>query len=541
MAQTTKGTLPNEENQIKSEWEDMVTKRQPYLDRARTYSKLTLKYLYPDVSQDSETSTLDLQGDWQIDGPLLTNHLANMYMQTLFPPNRSFFKLNLSAEDMAGMAEGSGLSKAAVEFALSRAEDDARKLMLNVGGRPALLDSIKHIIVSGNALIYYPEKGKMQAYALDEFCVQRDPDGEITSLITRDNKGFLTLPEDMRNLVRTELNIRPEDEEKTNVNLYTRVKLSPDSTDTENPNYIIQQAVDQFPFAESEVTMTRNELRWIPIGWHRTRRESYYRGLVELIYPALYNVSVLTEAVVKGIAVITDIKLLVEPDSIIDIPTLNSSGPGTYHYGEAGSVNPVQVGNIGDWSFITNVIDQFVAKLSKAFLMAVPRNSERTTAEEIRLMMRELETSHGGVFGVLSQTLQLQLSRLLLKGIELDLNGTSLEPVILTGMDAMGRSANNDNMRMFAEDLTMYDAIPDAFKDLIVARDMFIDLASGRDVDFTRWTKTPEDLEADAQAQAQAQAQSLLMQEGAKGMQSQVANMPQDQAMEMAGQMGGPQ
>jgi hypothetical protein len=533
--------VSNEPNQIKAEWSEMITLRQPYLDRAKTYSKLTLKYLYPDVSTDTETATLDLQGDWQIDGPLLTNHLANMYMQTLFPPNRSFFKLNLSAEEMENLRANSGLSKAAIEFALSRAEDDARKLMLNIGGRPALLDAIKHIIVSGNALVYYPEKGKLQAYALDEYVVQRDPDGEITNLITRDNKGFLTLPEDMRNLVRQELNIRPEDEEKTNVNLYTRIKLSPDSIDQEDPTYVIQQAVDQFPFQDSEVEMKRTEIRWIPIGWHRTRRESYFRGLIELIYPALYNVSVLTEAVVKGIAVITDIKLLVEPDSIIDIPTLNSSGPGTYHYGEAGAVNPVQVGNIGDWSFITQVIDSFVTKLSKAFLMAVPRNSERTTAEEIRLMMRELETSHGGVFGVLSQTLQLQLSRLLLKGIDLDLNGTSIEPVILTGMDAMGRSTNNDNMRMFAEDLTMYDAIPDAFKDLIVARDMFIDLASGRDVDFTRWTKTPEELEQDAQAQASQQAETLLMESGAKGMQSQVANMPQEQAMAMAQQVGTPE
>ena len=50
-------------------------------------------------------------------------------------------------------------------------------------------------------------------------------------------------------------------------------------------------------------------------------------------------------------------------------------------------------------------------RLSYAFLLnaSVIRDSERTTAEEVRMTAQELQDSLGGIYGVLSQEFQLPL------------------------------------------------------------------------------------------------------------------------------------
>ena len=51
-------------------------------------------------------------------------------------------------------------------------------------------------------------------------------------------------------------------------------------------------------------------------------------------------------------------------------------------------------------------------RLAAAFLLnsSVQRDAERVTAEEVRFMAQELESTLGGVYSVLSQEFQLPLS-----------------------------------------------------------------------------------------------------------------------------------
>jgi hypothetical protein len=152
-------------------------------------------------------------------------------------------------------------------------------------------------------------------------------------------------------------------------------------------------------------------------------------------------------------------------------------------------------------------------RLEQAFLSATSavRDSERTTALEIRYLANDLEQSHGGVYSVLSQEFQVPMSRLILKELErtsnVDLEGFEFVPV--TGMEALGRNNDADKLRQFSQvlqetpvlqqSIAQYFNVPNYIEDLTVA----YSLPSGR------YIKTPEQI---AQEQQAMQEQQLAVQ-----------------------------
>ena len=90
-------------------------------------------------------------------------------------------------------------------------------------------------------------------------------------------------------------------------------------------------------------------------------------------------------------------------------------------------------------------LERQTREVSQAFLMgaATVRDSERTTAFEVRRMTEELEATLGGVYSQLSETMQQARMRRLI--VQMKRNGQLpdwpdglVEPVILTGMEALG-------------------------------------------------------------------------------------------------------
>jgi hypothetical protein len=94
---------------------------------------------------------------------------------------------------------------------------------------------------------------------------------------------------------------------------------------------------------------------------------------------------------------------------------------------------------------------------------AIQREAERVTSTEVRIMAQELETTLGGVYSLLAQEMQLPLlkaieARLDEKGelpVELKkLSASSVKPVIVAGMDALGRNADLSKIIQLQQILT---------------------------------------------------------------------------------------
>lgn len=517
----------NESGTIKEEYKSLETARKPYIDRARKFADVTLKYMFPDVEEGQETNTLDLTGDWQIDGPMLVNHLANVYLDMTFPVTRSFFKNSAAPEIIENAAKAQNSSETDIDMQMSMAEKAANTEFNIRAGRVAWLECVKNGIISGNFCLYKPEKANFQAYSLEEYVCQRDMSGNWIKLITVDSIAFSTLPKDVQDEVRAELALDKDEEKTKNIDLFTRVMLvGGDGSDPEDPDYAVQQAVDEVPVESTQVIMKRSQLRWFVDGWNFVRRENYGRGLIEDVYPSLLAISVYSQALLQGVAAATDYKNLVDPDSVVDIVTLNESEPGSWHIGEKDSVTTVDSGKkVQDLSYIQqHIIDPAVAKLSKVFMLRYTRNKERVTAEEIRQDVRELETAHGGVFSRWSQSFQLPLAKLLLDDVGLDVRGTGVEVVILTGMAALGRAANNDNINAWLYDLRQLSTIPEFIAGKLKLDMVAQELAIGHDVDYSRFIKTETELQEEQKQMNSMINQQMLNENAAKGIGKQVAD-----------------
>ncbi len=512
----------------KERYNALATVRQPYLDRAEKYSKVSLRYIMPENRETDSESTgayTEQQLDFSSTGADNVNHLSNIYALTMFPPNRSFFKL-MPKPDFD--TESAGVPLPELESMLSKAEREARWLFETKYGRPSILELFRHLIVTGNSLLYYPDEGNTQTYALDQYVVSRSLDGTVTEIITKDSKSIQSLDPELRQKVLAELEIAEDvDLHKISVNLYTHIQPDPDNEQV----FKVSQSVESVPL-DNTWSMQKDKSRWIPQVWNLTRREPYGRGLVEDHYGTMYSINVLEEALTTGAASMSDIKHLVEPGSVLDVGQMNSAPAGTYHYGAKDDVNTIDKGDSRVLEVISNIIDRKTRSIGKAFmsLSSQMRDKERVTAEENRLRAQELEKAHGGVFGTIALNLQAPLAVLLLDDLNVNLKNSGFEAVIVSGLDAMGRVGENEKILQLLNDLSMFNQLPEPLQARFKYSDTVTLLANGRDVDVSKIIYSEEEYaqiqQAQAEQQAQQQAQEQLM---AKASPEQIAQGMQEQ------------
>ncbi len=109
----------------------------------------------------------------------------------------------------------------------------------------------------------------------------------------------------------------------------------------------------------------------------------------------------------------------------------------------------LQFQNMNGLQLVAAEIDRQSREIGQAFLLnsAAVRDSERTTASEIKMQQEELEGTLGGVFSQLNMSMQqYRLKRLIMQMKQKEQlpnwpDGI-IEPVVLTGLEALGREAD---------------------------------------------------------------------------------------------------
>jgi hypothetical protein len=153
-------------------------------------------------------------------------------------------------------------------------------------------------------------------------------------------------------------------------------------------------------------------------------------------------------------------------------------------------------------------------RLSEAFLILNVRNSERTTAEEVRMTQMELEQQLGGLFSLLTvEFLVPYLNRklsVLQKTQEIPRIPKDLvRPTIVAGINALGRGQDRESLTQFftviaqtlgPETLGTYLNVDEAVKRL----------AAAQGIDVLNLVKSMSQVQ---QEQAQAQEQAMQMEQ----------------------------
>ena len=111
------------------------------------------------------------------------------------------------------------------------------------------------------------------------------------------------------------------------------------------------------------------------------------------------------QSLVEGSASASKVVFMVSPSATTKAQSLARASNGQVIQGRADDVSVVNVGKTADFRTASEMIANLTSRLSDAFLILNPRQSERTTATEISALIQELNEQLGGIFGNLTISL----------------------------------------------------------------------------------------------------------------------------------------
>ena len=171
----------------------------------------------------------------------------------------------------------------------------------------------------------------------------------------------------------------------------------------------------------------------------------------------------------------------------------------------------MQVGKTADFKTAWDMATQLGQRIQDAFLVLNVRQSERTTAEEVRLTQMELEQQLGGLFSLLTvEFLVPYLSRVmnvLTRSRQIpSLPKGLVSPQIVAGVQALGRGQDRESLIQFITTISQTMG-PEALVKHVDATEYIKRLAASQGIDYLNLIKSPETMEGEMQQQMQQQQQ----------------------------------
>ena len=166
----------------KSRYDALTSGRNQFLQTAVDASKLTLPYLIKQDEEDSNYKTLLTR--WQRVGAKGVTTLASKLMLALLPPQTSFFKLQIDESTILS-GELDPAIRSDLDASFAKIERTILESIAASDDRVVIHQAIKHLVVSGNALIYM-DKDKLKLYPLSRYAVERDGLGNVIEIVTKE-------------------------------------------------------------------------------------------------------------------------------------------------------------------------------------------------------------------------------------------------------------------------------------------------------------------------------------------------------------------
>ena len=477
--------------------------RSPFLDVAVEASELTLPYL---VTRDaSYKGSKTLLQPYQSVGAKAVVTLAAKLMLALVPPQTAFFKLQVRDDKIGEELEPQMRSE--LDLSFSKIERMIMDYIAASNDRVVIHQALKHLIVSGNALIFMGKDG-LKHYPLNRYVVNRDGNGNVIEIVTKEMVS--------RKVLGLELPKPPEagpnapDSYEDDAEVYTCVKM-----DEGSGRWIWHQEVDDIILPASRSSAPKNTSPWLVLRFNTVDGEDYGRGRVEEFIGDLRSLDGLSQALVEGASVASKVIFLVSPSSTTKPQTLSKAGNGAIIQGRPEDVGVVQVGKTADFSTAAQLASQIEKRILEAFLVMNVRNAERVTAEEVRLTQLELEQSLGGIFSLLTvEFLVPYLNRTLLilqRSNQIPkLPKDVVRPKIVAGINSLGRGQDNEALTRFMATVAQTLGA-EAMLKFINPSEAIQRLAAAQGIDVLNLIKTQEQIAQDKQMMMQQQAQQSLV------------------------------
>lgn len=488
-------------------WSALAALRRPLLTRCEKYSAFTLPTLITPPGYNEQLE--ELQTDYQSVGAQGVNNLANKLMLALFAPSRPFFRYQIAPKLANDLQQKLKVQPADVQEMLAEAERQCVRMLDNMGIRPKLYEALKHLIVTGNCLVILGKQDEvpMRVLSLKRFCVKRSISGKIIKVAVHETVRFDELETEVQDHLRSKAvkfaTADARDPQKCpEVKYFTLVEWDGVG------NYNVTHHCDEFelPFDVFGGKYTEQTLPYRVLTWELHDDNDYGTGLVEQISGDLASLSMLSEAEVKGAILASEFRWLVNPAGTTRPEEVENSENGAALPGSKDDIIPLNSGTGQSMQYIDTVATKYVNRIGKAFLLSssVVRDAERVTAEEIRMQANELETSLGGVYSRLAVDFQSPLAFWLTALTGVNIRGEGIKPMVITGLDALSRNGDLDNLKLCLQDLAGISGMPPQALAVLKLDAIAQAIFQGRGVSYKDYVKTPDEQAADMQNANQA-------------------------------------
>lgn len=412
--------------------------RNTVLVQARAASDLTIPGLIP---AEGATNPHDVSTQpWQSLGARGVNNVSAKLLMAVFPPQRPFFRLNISPQTATAL--GSSLGPA--NEALSQISFAAQNLIESSGSRPLWMEVFRHLVVAGNVLVFHPDDGTvMRVWRLDQFVVRRDAQGRMIEAVIEEE----IYPSELDEATLTAVGITPDQHDpghpsgknEDKIKVYTMVLREED-------NIIHYQEINDIEVPGSRGQVKADVSGWQALRWQAVPGSDYGRSMISEYAGDFLSLEEGWKAVIQFAAEAARIIRIADPNAGVDIEELAAAESGDTLVGFYDKIQTLQLDKSADFTTLWNVLSSIERRISQAFLLTANtiRDAERVTAEEIRAVAQELEDSFGGTYTVLSAEAQAPYARRVLYVLNKQGKAPKLPPSVtievVTGFSALGQA-----------------------------------------------------------------------------------------------------
>ena len=478
----------------KTRYDSLASERSQFLSIAEEAAKLTIPYLIRG-EEEFMRGAKNLSTPWQSVGAKGVVTLAAKLQLALVPVNTSFFKLQINDSMLVQVDPN---MKSELDLSFAKVENTIMDSIAASDDRVVIHQALKHLVVAGNALVFMGKDG-LKLFPLHRYVIERDGNGNVIEIVTKEKISKKLLPD-----FEDDLTVQDESEHRDDVDVYTHVRR-------DNNRFLWHQEVNDKIIPKSVSKAPVETTPWLPLRFNTVDGEPYGRGRVEEFMGDLKSLEALSQAITEGSAAAAKVVFVVSPSSTTKPQTLAAAGNGAIVQGRPDDIGVVQVGKQADFATAYQMIQTLEKRLSEAFLILSVRQSERTTAEEVRMTQMELEQQLGGLFSVLTTEflvpyLNRKLSVFEKTGEIPKIPKGIVKPTIVAGVNALGRGQDRESLGQFLTTISQTMG-PEATQQYINPEEVIKRLAAAQGIDILNLVRSMQEVQGEQQAAVQQEQQ----------------------------------
>lgn len=525
-------------------YNDLCTDRSYWIAKAKQAASLTIPYLAPREDPLPNDSP-ELELPWNGVGQAGISNLASRLLMALLPPTEPFFRLTIDEVEMARITadredkDEVAKERAAFDKALNVLERAMLAKIAHSNDRPVLHEGLLQLLVVGNVLAYRPVEG-LRMYGLGRYVLKREPTGRPSLGVICEQLTVKSLSEAAQKIHEEQAGAQPDEDDPDKrmglgghgklVKVYTLIEW-----DWAKGRVDWHQEIHRKEIPGTDGWAPMDESPWIPLRMYHLDGQDYSPGFVEAVCMAdLHTADALNQAIAEGALISARCVFGVKPNSQVTAKQFTDAANGSAVTAMPDDVFPIQAAKSADLAVAAQAEQRISARLSQAMLLQNFRDSERTTAQEVRLQALQLENALGSLYSILTVEFQHPYVKRMLaiqtrEGDLPQLDKKLVKPVVSVGLAAVGRGNDLERISQF---VTMLGQLlgPEVIPQFMKVPRLVTQMATASNLPNLDAIKTEEEVKKEMEAAQKAAAEQ---QERIAAMQSAGAD-PAKQAQAAA-------